>query len=307
MSSEPIRPILSNDWEHAELYRRVKEALYALPTYFRTTTYIEGIAAIDIFTLNSALGATIENQVVNTLNQMRPVWDPNDKYLLYSFVRQSQTFPDVLLKKQNSDVSVDTDIILGIELKGWYLLAKEAEPSFRFQVTPSACANADMIAVVPWALNNVISGSPQIFSPYVESAKYAAEYRNYHWQKLRQTTSSSKIEQPGDISPYPKKSDKISDKPAFDSGGNFGRFARAGIMDEYLIQARSIQLSGISAQHWLDFFKIFRDQKSSSRIHQEILKLRNKLIADSVAPNQEYSPIEIILLQLEKISDESIA
>lgn len=33
----------------------------------------------------------------------------------------------------------DGDILFGIELKGWYLLAKEREPSLRFQVTEAAC------------------------------------------------------------------------------------------------------------------------------------------------------------------------
>lgn len=53
--------------------------------------------ASDILTLNSALGATIEEQVVATLNTLRPVWDPDKQYQTYGFVRQPQTFPDVLL------------------------------------------------------------------------------------------------------------------------------------------------------------------------------------------------------------------
>ena len=58
------------------VYKRVREALFALPTYFRSDTSIEGILATDIFTLNAAFGATIEDQVVSTLNRMREVWDP---------------------------------------------------------------------------------------------------------------------------------------------------------------------------------------------------------------------------------------
>ena len=134
-------------------------------------------------------------------------------------------------------------------------------------------------------------------STYIESAKYAAEYRNYHWQNLRQTVSNTTINQPIDICPYPKKSDQIADKPTSDNGGNFGRFARTGLMDEYLIQSKSIPISGISAQNWLDFFKIFQDQKPPDQIHLEILRLRNRL----VTVNGEISPIEIILEQLEKL------
>jgi hypothetical protein len=49
---------------------------------------------------------------------------------------------------------------MGIELKGWYVLAKEKEPSFRYKVTLTVCAPADLLVVVPWALSNVISGRP---------------------------------------------------------------------------------------------------------------------------------------------------
>jgi hypothetical protein len=149
----------------------VREALVSLPLHFRTQTNIEGISAIDIFTLNSALGATIENQVVNTLNLMRPLWDCDGSYRQFVFVRQAQTFPDVFLRRMSEGPATAADVLLGIELKGWYLLAKEAEPSFRFQVTPAACARQDLIVVVPWALTNVISGSPMVFPPFLESAR----------------------------------------------------------------------------------------------------------------------------------------
>ena len=182
-SAEPQRQIPPKSWKHHGLLKSVKEAIYSLPSYFRTETNIEGINATDIFTFNTALGATIENQVIQTLNQMRSVWDPNEGYVLYSFVRQAQTFPDVLLKRSATAEGSGEDIIMGIELKGWYLLAKEGEPSFRFQVTPAACGPQDLIVVVPWVLNNVISGSPRVLSPYIESAQYAAQYRNYHWEE----------------------------------------------------------------------------------------------------------------------------
>ena len=113
---------------------------------------------------------------------------------------------------------------MGIELKGWYLLAKEAEPSLRFQVTPAACATQDLIVVVPWVLSNVISGSPILFEPFIESARFAAEYRNYHWQHVRQTAQDSSIEIAPHARPYPSKSDPISDRAVADGGGNFGRW-----------------------------------------------------------------------------------
>lgn len=289
----PQRPTIRKNWAHYDLYNQVLEALQVLPSYFKTSTFIEGIQATDIFTLNSALGATIESQVVASLNLMRPVWDPNEKYQLYSFVRQSQTFPDVLFKKTGSTSL--SDILFGIELKGWYLLAKEGEPSLRYRVTATACADADLVCVVPWALSNVLAGSPQIISPYIVSAKYAAQYRNYHWQHIRQSTTDKSIRVATSVAPYPAKSDQISDRPTSDAGSNFGRFARTGVMDEYLSFALTTGLCGIPAQNWLQFFSIFTDQKDPTEIKGQIDVLRARYGEQSSLN----SPISVILDQLE--------
>lgn len=250
---EPKRAEPARNWPHLDVYRNVREALHALPAYFRTETVIAGIRATDIFTLNTPLSATLEEEVVKTLNMMRPIWDPDDRYQLYSFVRQPQTFPDILLKRCTD--SGEDKIIMGIELKGWYLLAKEGEPSFRFTNTKNACAPQDLVVVVPWALSNVISGVPKIFVPYVENARYVAEYRNYYWQHLRNAKSDTTIYIPDNARPYPNKKDKIADKPKHDSGNNFGRIARTKTMDEYLKSIKSQDLCGIGAEHWLKFFK----------------------------------------------------
>lgn len=303
-SSEPTRRKPAKNWKHHALLKDVKEALYSLPSYFRTETNIEGISATDIFTLNTALGATIENQVVQTLNQMRAVWDPDEHYALYSFVRQSQTFPDVLLKRAAGVEDGAADIIMGIELKGWYLLAKEGEPSFRFQVTPNACAPQDLIVVVPWVLNNVIAGSPRVLPPYIEAARFAAEYRNYHWQVLRDAKGSKGIKAPADVKPYPVKSDHIADEPEYDKGGNFGRYARTGLMDAYLERTRTELLCGINAEHWLRFFKIFQDQKDASLVKGEIDKLKGRLSSAEVVSEARLSPILAILDQLEQLAAE---
>lgn len=295
--SAPSPPTLPADWPHADLYARVKEALQVLPNYFKSSTFIEGIQATDIFTLNSALGATIEAQVVASLNQMRSVWDPDEEYLLYSFVRQSQTFPDVLLKKIGSQST--EDILFGIELKGWYLLAKEGEPSLRFRVTPAACSKADLICVVPWSLTNVLSGSPQTIAPYVVSARYAADFRNYHWEHIRSSSGDKTIKIADVVSPYPVKSDQIADQPASDSGGNFGRLARTGVMDEYLNFALTTLLCGIPAVNWLQFFTIFKDQKDPTQIKTEIESLRARF-ASRIPPND---PISNILDELEHLLD----
>jgi hypothetical protein len=294
LQNSPVKKLPDQTWPHYGLYKRVREALLALPLHFRTQTYIEGISAIDIFTLNSALGATIENQVVNTLNLMRTVWDPEDKYRQFAFVRQAQTFPDVLFRRLTEEAVSSADVLLGIELKGWYLLAKEAEPSFRFQVTPAACAEADLIVVVPWALTNVISGSPMIFPPFIESSRYAAEYRNYHWQNLRAATGNANIKQPAAIKPYPKKSDQIADQPLADNGGNFGRFARTGLMDDYLARAKAELLAGIRAEYWLSFFKIFQDQRDPATVRLELEKLRNKIESSGTLPNRTDTALTVL-------------
>ena len=47
------------------------------------------------------------------------------------FIRRSQSFPDVRLVRRTLE---SVDVIMGIELKGWYVLSKEKVPSFRYQV-----------------------------------------------------------------------------------------------------------------------------------------------------------------------------
>lgn len=247
----PLKPPTS--WEHYSLYCRVIDAVYAVPAHFSSRTTIEGLAATDLQTLNTVLGATIEQQVVATLNGMRSAWDPSEQYQRYFFQRQAQVFPDVLLKADQNG----QDIVLGIELKGWYLLAKEQMPNFRFQVTSAACAGADLIVVVPWALSNVLSGVPITYKPFVTSAKYAAEYRNHWWVNIRQTKSNTRIDIPSNVRHYPSKSDAVTDRPASDGGGNFGRLARTGIMDEYIAETLSLPLAGIPARSWIDFLRQF--------------------------------------------------
>ena len=107
------------DEDGGALVRDVRDAISALPAYFRTATRIEGLDAADLFSLNSVLGGTIEVQVVETLNHIRAVWDPANRLPRHRFVRSAQTFPDVRLVAQNGDGTVD--VALGIELKGWYL------------------------------------------------------------------------------------------------------------------------------------------------------------------------------------------
>lgn len=237
-------------WPDYKLLKRVYDAIRSLPDHFKTRTNIEGMLATDIFTLNAALGATIEEQVVYSLNSLRPVWDPDKDYQTYAFVRQPQTFPDVVLRRKTNG----QEILMGIELKGWYLLAKEGMPNFRFTVTPACCNPWDLIVVVPWALSNVLSGAPVVYAPFLELARYAAEQRNFYWQHERETKADVTITLATGVTPYPRKSDPISDRPAHDAGGNFGRLARYGIMSGYVAEMKQTPLRGIPVSAWLGFF-----------------------------------------------------
>lgn len=269
----PTEP--ENTWEHYGLFESVKKAIFSLPSRFESSLNIDGVLATDLFAFNSSLGATIEQQVVDSLNRLRSVWDPEQRYALYEFERQPQTFPDVVLKASAPDVK--PTVLMGIELKGWYVLAKEKEPSFRYKVTPAVCAPADLLVVVPWALSNVISGSPIVFEPFVMGARHAAEYRNWYWKHKRKGSSDRGIELSSVNQFYPTKSDMISDRPASDSGGNFGRLARSGVMEEYIAKLFEEKLAGIQLSAWQRFLSIFTEGVTDKEIDAALQKISDNV------------------------------
>jgi len=130
---KPERPELDPDDSRTTLQENVRNALLALPGDFNFEHSVSGIAAVDLFNLNTLMGAGIEAEVVRTLNTLRKVWDPEDEWSGYSFERSSQAFPEVRLVTQADGAE---NIGIGIE----FLLAKEGEPSLRYQVSPAACA-----------------------------------------------------------------------------------------------------------------------------------------------------------------------
>ena len=251
------------------LVGNVRNAISALPVYFRTATRIEGLDGGELFNLSAVLGSAIEVQVVETLNRIREVWDPDDRWPRYRFVRSAQTFPDVRLSARSQDG--DPDIALGIELKGWYLLSREREPSFRYTVTPSACAPQDLLVVVPWHLKNVLSGEPVVYEPYIEQARYVAEFRNWWWTNVRETSDMldrRQVNPPDEeVGPYPAPKTRTADRPVKDGGNNFGRVARlAGLMDDYTSSLRAQRIAGIPADHWILFFKRHAEAKDPATI-----------------------------------------
>jgi hypothetical protein len=225
---------------------------------------IEGVEAGDLFSLNSVLGSTIEVQTVAALNKLRDIWDPSGEYPNYAFKRSSHSFPDVRLV---DTAALDAEPLLGVEMKGWYLLAKERVPTFRYKVTPDACSVFDLLVVVPWHLNNVLSGRPVIAEPFTVNAKYAATARNHYWSMTRGSSADKGIASPEGVGPYPKAGAEISDRPNRDGGGNFGRIARVeGLMDDYIASALQTAIAGIPAKYWIDFFTTFVDSHTDEDV-----------------------------------------
>ena len=207
------------------------------------------------------------------MNKLRNIWDPNNEMSNYAFRRSSQSFPDVRLV---NTLSPDAEPLIGIELKGWYVLTKEKAPTFRYRVTPDVCSEFDLLTVIPWHLSNVLSGKPVICEPFVINAKYAARARNHYWINMRETTMDTGIISPEAVSPYPRASTEISDKPNSDSGGNFGRIARVnGLMDNFISTTLRNNIAGIPAIYWIDFFVTFVDNHTRESIEEDI---RSKLI-----------------------------
>lgn len=67
---------------------------------------------------------------------------------------------------------VNLIFIFGIEMKSWYLLSKEGEPSLRYGVSEQVPTLQDLLVVVPWVLSNVLSGVPVVYEPYIAPARY---------------------------------------------------------------------------------------------------------------------------------------
>lgn len=280
--------------KRGKLAERVRDALAALPAHFASRTFIEGLEAGDLFSLNSMLGGSIEIQVVQTLNRLRAVWDPDEEWEEYSFVRSAQTFPDVRLATSSpTRIAAGEGVAMGLELKGWYLLSREGEPSFRYTVSHEACDVHDLLVVVPWHLSNVLAGDPVVYAPYVESARYAADMRNHYWSVARRdkderaaaeavaagrkpkavATNYYDINSPQGLTPYPAPKTKTSDVAAHDGGSNFGRVARAaGLMDDYVEDSLTTRVAGIEARHWVAFFKAYAEGAQRGELHDKIMR-----------------------------------
>lgn len=261
-------PVPSGNPRLVKLLDNVKDALLALPGYYESGTCIEGLEAGDLFNLNSVLGSSIEVQVVDTLNKIRRVWDPDDEWPEHRFERSSQAFPDVRLVARTGGVAAP---VLGIELKGWYLFAREAEPSFRYTASVRVCSPFDLLVVVPWHLKNVLAGVPVVYEPYIEHALFVAEYRNYWWEHVRVAKGDSGINPPpGSVAPYPPPKSKHNDQARSDPGNNFGRVARLGLMNDYVGELLGKRVAGVEARHWVMFFRTYAEAADPDEITRKL-------------------------------------
>jgi hypothetical protein len=191
-------------------------------------------------------------------------------------MRYPESFPDVRLVKSINDENP----VIGIELKGWYLLSKEKEPSFRYKASADAMTEYDILACYPWALSSVISGSPRIYEPYIEQAKYAANMRTFYWQverEVRGENQSREIFHP-ETEPYPRPGSNYIDVPEYDGGGNFGRLARGQyLMKSWCNESLETKLGGIEARYWISFFAAFIEGKTQSEIEHKLSVLEGKI------------------------------
>ena len=279
--SPPGRTPIPEGDPKSKLLGNVTNALRAVPAYFDSGTYIEGLEAGDVFNLNAVLGSSIEIQVVETLNRIRKVWDPDNEWPEHRFERSSQTFPDVRLVARSGG---SASVVIGVELKGWYLLAKEGEPSFRYKVSPGACSAFDLVVVVPWHLKNVLSGVPIVYEPYIEQARYVAEFRNYWWQNIRESKADRTIKPGPEVTgPYPPPKSRVNDEAVRDGGHNFGRVARIGVMDAFVEELLGKRVSGVEARHWVLFFKTYAETADPDAITKRLTVELEKRIATESA------------------------
>jgi hypothetical protein len=157
------------------------------------------------------------------------------------------------------------------------------------------CAPADLLVVYPWTLDEVLSGSPRLLRPFIEEARYAAEHRNYYWTELRGVQGpDAAVETAEHQAPYPAKAQKFNDKAASDSGGNFGRVARGGLMASFIAELMALPLSGIPAKHWQAFLKIFAGGAQLAAIDHGLARIRQEA-AEAGLSAQDIEKVERLL------------
>ena len=257
------------------LIERLRSIVFpSLPSECFIENDYSGILATDLFSLNTLLGSMIENKVVLFLNTHRHLWD-DGKWGEYHFIRSNESFPDVRLVTKKGN----TAPMLGIELKSWFILSKEGEPSFRYATASEACDAGDLLCIIPWYLSNAVCGNPILTTPWVYSAKAASEAMKRYWIYERNTSTPMTLNErgvdvPESIKPYMLNArDKTNYKPRSDGGKNFGRLARTGVMSQFVEETLKTDILGIPADNWRRFLKAHTDSKSLSDIQKNIASI----------------------------------
>ena len=137
--------------------------------------------------------------------------------------------------------------------------------------------------------------------PYIELGKYAAEYRNFRWMTAREnSTRSTSIVRPPEVyrRPYPQSKVEASDKAENDKGNNFGRIARSGLLDDYLLKIKAIDYLGIKVSHWMKFFRVMSENRTSEEIDRQLDGILETIKAEiepnKIAPDYQNTLQEII-------------
>ena len=250
------------------LHRRVCRALRAVPGIYSSGLRLDGVPATDLCGAQALIASGVEREVRDCLNRLRHIWDPDGDYADCEFVRFPESFPDVRLMR-------DGEPIIGVELKTWYLLAKEGEPTCRFKASVNACSDADILCIYPWCWSEVIVGSPRLFTPWIARAREVAEIRNDAWDgkvHIARTT------------PYPPARSRCCDTPVLNpESTSWGRVARIpGLMRDWVDATLETQLSGIPARYWLAFLSLFKEAAQASAIKRGLERISRDVGSDVI-------------------------
>lgn len=106
-----------------------------------------------------------------------------------------------------------------------------------------------------------------------------------------------------DIHPYPDSKQEASDQAIDDKGSNFGRIARAGLLDNYITKLKSLDYLGVKIAHWVEFFKAISETSTDIEIKHRINRLRKKILTETgiSALSASQSAMLEILDQLEQL------
>ena len=99
----------------------------------------------------------------------------------------------------------------------------------------------------------------------------------------------------------PSKSDQILDKPVADGGGNFGRLARTGLMEDYKRKLNEVPLCGIDTIYWREFLKMFQESTTDIQAREALERLRKRVRASPDIPGPMAQSALVIIGELEQL------